>query len=130
MAQEVGPLEIDGDEFIEALLAGLRDIGTDAGSHAGIVHQGVEVTELGDHLFHHRLAVGGGTELGGDGNEALGGILGGGPAGGDGFLGGGGVGGVVDRQIVALGREREGDAAAEPATGTGDENDGMIHGRI
>ena len=72
----------------------------------------------------------GGGKLRGDGKKTLRRILGSSLAGSDRLLCGGGVGGVVDRKVITLGGQCEGNASAKSATGSGNKNNRSTHGEI
>ena len=124
LGEEVGALEVDADQFVEAFLGGLGDVGPDAGGHSGVVDEGVEATVVGgEDLGEEGFAVGGGAEVATDGDEFLGGVRREGGSGGGGLLGGVLVPGVVDGDAVAGGGEDFGDAPAQTPARSGDEGD-------
>ena len=45
LGQEVRALQVHPDQLVEALLAGLEDVGAHLGGDAGVVHQHVEAAE-------------------------------------------------------------------------------------
>lgn len=91
LGEEVGALEVDAEDFVEDVLGGFGDICADARGDAGVVDEGVDAAEGGEGFLIELVAAGIGTDVSGDGDEAL---VGGGCdllAEGDGFLGGGAV---------------------------------------
>ena len=63
LGQEVGALEVDRHQAVEALLAGLQDVRPHAGGHPGVVDQQVEAAEARGDGVDQALAVGGGGDV-------------------------------------------------------------------
>ncbi len=47
LGEKIRAAQVRSDEFVEALFAGLKDIGANAGRDSGIVDQNVQPSELG-----------------------------------------------------------------------------------
>ncbi len=91
LGEEVGALEVDAEDFVEDVLGGFGDVCADARGDAGVVDEGVDAAEGGEGFLIELVAAGIGSDVSGDGDEAL--VRGGCDllAEGDGFLGGGAV---------------------------------------
>ena len=128
LAEEVGALEVDVDDFVKNLFFSVGEVGSFAGGDTRVVDQGIQTTEALENPLHQAGAIFGGGELGGNGQKLLLFGFGDGLAGSDRLFGGLTVRCVVDREVIALGGETEGDATAESSAGSSDENDGSGHG--
>src|SRR5207247_131990 len=101
--QEIRPLHVDVEQPIETLFAGLKDVGADLRSDAGVVHEQIEAAKLCLRELHYLAASRGGPDvslakLGADrfvrGARQRDALL-------RGLASGGVLGGIIDDQVPA-----------------------------
>ncbi len=67
LAEKVGALEVDVDDFVKNLFFSVGEVSSFTGSDAGVVDQGIKASEAIENPLHQAGAVFGGGELGRDG---------------------------------------------------------------
>ena len=133
LREEIGTLEVDRDELVEAVLGRVQDVGAHARRDARVVDEGVEAAERGQRVVDDALAVVRLRDVAGDEGKVLVRARAQGATGGQRLLGRRAVAAVVDGEVEAVAAQRLRDPAPEAAAGSGHEGGrgwwrGGVHG--